>query len=70
MKEITETDLAWRRGFENGVAFALRRFTENGTSVGDISKFILDLEHLRMWKTIDEWRELVEKNVVTEKCDG
>lgn len=63
MKEITEKDLEWRKGFEAGVAFTLRRFSAYGVTPDDISNFILNLEHLRQWKTNEEWRELIEKNV-------
>lgn len=63
MKEITEKDLAWRKGFEAGVAFTLRRFTEDGAIVDDVYKFITDLYSLRTWKTYEEWREFVKKNV-------
>jgi hypothetical protein len=54
----------WEKGFEAGVAFTLRHFTSNGVSPTDISHFIMELEHLRMWKTHEEWRKLVEKNIV------
>ena len=66
MKEITEKDLEWRKGFECGVAFTLRRFTENGIDVGDVSKLIGDLQTLRLWKSVDEWRDLVDRNCARE----
>lgn len=53
----------WQKGFEAGVAFTLRHLCKEGMSTDDISKFILELEYLRAWKTHDEWREFIEKNV-------
>ena len=70
MKEITETDISWRKGFEAGVAFTLRRCAENGTDIGDISKLIGDLQTLRLWKNVDEWRNLVERNCVRKAMDA
>ena len=70
MTELTEKDLAWRRGFEDGVAYTLRRFTKDGTSTINISEFILELEHLRLWKNHEEWRELMEKNIKIGERNG
>lgn len=60
----------WEKGFEAGVAFTLRHFTLSGASTFDVTHFILQLEHLRTWKSPEEWRELVEKNIVLEDNDG
>ncbi len=66
MKELTEKDLAWKSGFEAGVAFTLRRFTENGTDISEICKLVGDLQALRAWKTADEWEDFVVRNCVTD----
>ena len=62
MKEINEKDIAWSKGFEAGVAFTLAY----GAAPANISNFIMNLEQLRRWKTYEEWRELVEKNIVED----
>lgn len=66
MKELTEKDLVWRHGFEAGVAFTLKRFTENGTDIGEICKLVGDLQALRAWKNADEWEDFVARNCVTD----
>lgn len=68
MNTISEKDkdFAWCKGFEAGVAFTLRRLTEDGVNVNDICKLIGDLQTLRTWKTAEEWRDLVERNCITD----
>ena len=51
----------WEKGFESGIAFALRH------NCTDISRFITELARLRTWKTHEEWQELVEKNHITSE---
>ena len=53
-----ENEFIWNKGFEAGIAFALRH------DCTDISRFITELSNLRTWKTHDEWEELVERNIV------
>lgn len=62
MKTLTETDIAWRRGFEAGVAYSLQRFTSCGANPIDIFKFICELELLRPWKSHEEWSDFVTRN--------
>ena len=64
MKELADTDIAWRKGFEAGVAFTLKHYTKSGVDTVDICRFISDLEHLRPWKAGEDWKELIEKNTV------
>ena len=68
MNDYTVEDIqySWQVGFEAGVAFALRRFTENGADIGNINKLIGDLQALRSWKSMDEWKEFVERNCITD----
>ena len=58
MKEITEKDLAWRKGFEAGVAFTLRNFIVTGITSHGFTKFITDLYSLRPWKTYEDLRRM------------
>lgn len=62
--------MSWEKGFEAGVAFTLRHFIVHGITSHAISEFISKLEHLRTWKTPEEWRELVVKNIRVEDEDG
>lgn len=55
---MTVNELERRKGFEAGVAFALRH------NCNDIPQFITELARLRTWNTYEEWRDLVERNVV------
>lgn len=62
MKELTAEDLKWRKGFEAGVAFTLRHIYENNDVSIDTLKLVGDLNHLRPWKSIEEWYELVRRS--------
>ena len=48
----------WSKGFEAGIAFALRH------NCTDSEHFISELARLRTWNTREEWQKLVEKNVL------
>lgn len=61
---MEEKAFMWAKGFEAGIAFALRH------NCNDTSKFIADLTNLRTWNTRDEWREIVEKNAMEEGRDA
>ena len=56
-------ELERRKGFEAGIAFALRH------NCTDISHFITELSKLRTWKTPEEWKDFIERNIV-EETDG
>ena len=56
-----ENAFMWSKGFEAGIAFALRH------DCTDSEHFIAELTRLRTWNTHDEWKELVEKNSVTDE---
>ena len=57
-------ELERRKGFEAGIAFALRH------GCIDISRLVADLSVLRTWKSPEEWQEFVEKNVLKEVTDA
>lgn len=54
----------WEKGFEAGIAFALRH------NCTDIPRFITELSNLRTWNTYEEWQSLVEKNIVRVEDDN
>ena len=56
-----ENKFMWSKGFEAGIAFALRH------NCTDISHFITELSNLRTWKTHEEWKDFIERNVVEEE---
>ena len=56
-----ENAFMWSKGFEAGIAFALRH------NCTDIPRFIAELARLRTWNTYEEWQTLVEKNIVREE---
>ena len=58
-----ENAFMWSKGFEAGIAFALRH------NCNDIPQFITELARLRTWNTYAEWQDFVERNIVEEN-DG
>lgn len=56
-----ENAFMWNKGFEAGIAFALRH------NCTDIYHFITELSNLRTWKTHEEWKDFIERNVVEEE---
>lgn len=54
----------WYKGFDAGVAFTIRQLTSNGSNVIDINNFITELSNLRTWKSREEWKDFVERNIV------
>ena len=66
MTQLTDEHIVWQKGFEAGVAFAVRHLSVDDDFNIDISKIVSDLAALRLWKSEVEWRELVEKNYDVE----
>ena len=56
-----ENVFMWAKGFEAGIAFALKH------DCNDIPNFIDELVRLRTWNNYEEWKELVEKNTREDK---
>lgn len=54
----------WYKGFDDGIAFTIRQLTSNGSNVIDIDNFITELSNLRTWKSREEWKDFVERNIV------
>lgn len=62
MIELTSEHIAWKNGFEAGVAYTLRHLGKNNFTNEDIGRLISSLERLRVWKTGEEWKDLIKRN--------
>ena len=61
MKKLTETDLAWQRGFEDGIYYAFGHIDSGKLTDEDLSRFASWIELKRPWKSFDEWYDMIKK---------
>lgn len=61
MTELTEKDLAWQRGFEDGVFYTFGHIDKDKFTDNDLLQFASWIELKRPWKTFGEWYELIKK---------
>ena len=61
MTELTEKDLAWRRGVESGVFYIFGHIDSKKFTDQELLQFASFIELKRPWKTTSEWYELIKK---------
>ena len=60
MKKLSETDLAWQKGFEDGIFYAFRHIDHNKFTDDELVKFASWIELKRPWLSFSEWYKLIK----------